>query len=242
MMRLYLIRHAQSTNNANIDQPGNREPDPPLTSLGANQASYLAAHFHSSTNIDRATEITWSNGDAPGYTIHRIICSPMQRALQSARPLATALEAPVCVWPDVCERGGVFLRQNGRFHGYPGLTRSAIAATYPGFELSNDITENGWWRGDLEPRGDSWQRAVRTAERLKDYARNDWRDDNVVMIIHAGFGDALLKALLGETRDKEDTYFYFYNTSITRLDFRASGSVVLRCLNRVEHLPTEMVS
>jgi 2,3-bisphosphoglycerate-dependent phosphoglycerate mutase len=48
-MQLYLIRHAESTNNAK--PPRQRVEDPPITELGESQATHLAK-WTSTTEID----------------------------------------------------------------------------------------------------------------------------------------------------------------------------------------------
>lgn len=45
-MELYFIRHGQSQNNANVQNPEYREsPDPELTEIGSAQANYLVEFF-----------------------------------------------------------------------------------------------------------------------------------------------------------------------------------------------------
>ena len=93
-MHLLLIRHGQSTNNALANQGGNayttgRLPDPELTELGHRQAHALA---------------DWIPGVDPRPT--HIYCSPMSRTLQTAAPLADALDLPIGVKSLLHERPG----------------------------------------------------------------------------------------------------------------------------------------
>ncbi|MFC4425903.1 histidine phosphatase family protein [Deinococcus navajonensis] len=79
-MKLLLIRHGQSENNA-IEHHGDygqrRQPDPPLTALGRQRAQHLAASFPRRADLSRL------------YT------SLMTQAVQTAAPLARALRVPL---------------------------------------------------------------------------------------------------------------------------------------------------
>lgn len=247
-MQLYLVRHAQSINNAHIDHPNRRMADPPLTDLGHQQAYNLADYLSHSVERDRVIDtLAWRYGgyDQLGYHIDRIITSPMHRALQTAEPLADMLDVPVKVWLDICERGGLFEYQQGTPKGFPGLTRLQIRAEFPTFDLPAQITDAGWWTGNLESRERSRQRARDVAARLREKAATIWHDEHVMLISHAGFMDALTKALLyGELSESIDrgNVFFFYNTSITRLDFFDNGRIGLRRLNHIPHLTDEIAS
>ncbi|MEM6281156.1 MAG: histidine phosphatase family protein, partial [Chloroflexota bacterium] len=83
-----------------------------------------------------------------------------------------------------------------------------------------------------------------TAVKLRHLAKNEWQSKNVLLVSHAGFMDALLKAILLEElpAGEETTFFYFYNTSISRIDFLANGHMGVRYLNRIPHLPPEKVT
>ncbi len=53
--------------------------------------------------------------------------------------------------------------------------------------------------------------------------------------------DILVKALLGMLPTRI-AYFQHYNTAITRIDLTERDRVIVRYLNRVDHLPAEMIS
>ncbi|MBU6174768.1 MAG: histidine phosphatase family protein, partial [Planctomycetes bacterium] len=82
---LYLIRHAQSENNAKPD--AERIPDPGITPLGVEQSERLAA------SIDR-------------YRPTRLYCSPFLRSLQTLSPVAKKLQLQPRVRQDLYEQGG----------------------------------------------------------------------------------------------------------------------------------------
>ncbi|CAN5768091.1 hypothetical protein BH23CHL2_BH23CHL2_25080 [soil metagenome] len=85
-MRLLIIRHAQSANNAG-DQP--RVADPPLTEIGERQAVRLAEAERVLDDVDR------------------LYLSPMRRTLQTAAPVAATTGLPARVFTGLHEWGGV---------------------------------------------------------------------------------------------------------------------------------------
>lgn len=246
-MQLYLVRHGQSANNANIDHPSRRVPDPPLTDLGMKQAALLADYLIHQPELDRASDtLAWRYGglDQLRYRIHRLVTSPMHRALQTTAPLADKLNVPVKVWVELHERGGMYHYDSGVIQGHMGLTRAQIREQFPHYDLPTTITARGWWLGQLEPEAGSRQRARGVAQRLRDQARDAWRGQGVMLVGHAAFMDMLLKALMGtlsaETQD--DPLYFFYNTSVSRIDFWDDGRLAVRYLNRVDHLLPSLIS
>ena len=102
-MRLYLIRHGQSVNNALYEQGLERDRhfDPDLTEIGHEQARRVAQYLAESN-------------DMPGrlsepFKLSHLYCSAMTRAMQTAQPIAAALNIQPEVWVDVHETGGLFL-------------------------------------------------------------------------------------------------------------------------------------
>ena len=61
------------------------------------------------------------------------------------------------------------------------------------------------------------------------------------IFLHGDFLNGLLKALEDQLPGS-GTYWEHRNTGITRLDFEPGGRMVLRYLNRVEHLPAELLA
>jgi hypothetical protein len=53
--------------------------------------------------------------------------------------------------------------------------------------------------------------------------------------------DALLKALFRQFPDRH-LFYYHYNTAVSRIDLRSDGNLGVRYLNRVSHLPLELIS
>jgi len=139
-MELYIVRHAQSINNA-LANHWDRVCDPPLTELGRRQAEILAHHLATGKS-----PIPWE-ADRRGYGITRLYCSPMWRALQTAQPVGQALGLAPEVWIDIHEHGGIYLDHGeaGGTVGYSGKTRSEILAEFPNYTLPEAISERGWW-------------------------------------------------------------------------------------------------
>ncbi len=243
-MELYLIRHGQSTNNALADMKV-RACDPLLTELGQQQAKIVAQHLTNGLTPELSkngsVEATHSE-QSRGYGITRLYCSAMKRALQTAKPISEALGMAPEVWLDIHEKGGIYLNhgeEKGRV-GYPGLTRSEILAEFPAYQLPDEITEEGWWNNGYEDWPTCQGRAIKVAGQLREWANNDG-DERIGLVSHGGFIDALLKALCDQLPSRH-LWYHHYNTAITRVDFWENGRLGLRYLNRIDHLPAELIS
>jgi len=243
-MQLYIIRHAQSTNNALADQR-DRVKDPDLTELGYSQAEIVAQHLATGINPEQVVGVSEEDThirSRKGFGLTRLYCSAMYRSLLTAQPIGRALGLTPEVWVDIHEHGGIFLdHQDERgVVGYPGRTRSEILADFPGYNLPEEITEAGWW--DPQQGKEDWPacqgRAIKVANKLRQCAGSDER---IGMVSHGGFIDVLLKALLNQL-PRPNIFYHHYNTAITRIDFRPAGPLDIRYINRVGHLPPELVS
>lgn len=239
-MELFIIRHAQSTNNALADQ-SERVVDPPLTELGMRQAQLVATHLANGIeHKTRPIEGQPSDASNGGPGISRLYCSAMLRALQTATTIGHALHLRPHVWVDVHEEGGMWLDHGADqgIRGYPGLTRTQISAQFPECHLPGEVTESGWWRYGFEDRGHFLERAERVAAALRVQALSDER---LAVVTHGGFAAYLLRALVRVPEDAA-VFFHHDNTGITRVRFRPDGRVSIRFQNRVEHLPPEMIT
>ena len=244
-MDLYIIRHAQSTNNAlsvEIEQRA-RVRDPLLTELGSRQADLLAEHL--ATGRDGWSEAASADPEAGGdpsatrYGITRLVCSPMRRTLLTAQPVGRALGLDPEIWLGIHEHGGIYLdhgEPTGKV-GYPGITRPEIHAQFPGYRVPEGLTEQGWWRDGFEEWETCLIRAGRVAQELRAMNTGDAR---IAMVTHGAFASALIMALVGTPSDA-GVHFSHHNTGISLLHFRPDGGLRLRYLNRVPHLPSELV-
>jgi broad specificity phosphatase PhoE len=242
LMELYLIRHAQSTNNALADQR-DRVFDPPLTDLAKQQIQLVAQHLTEGVNptsVRGESDEDTESYNRRGYGLTRLYCSAMWRALQTAEPIGRALGVIPEIWIDIHEQGGIFLdhHDEGGPLGYPGKTRSEILERFPHYQLPDEVTETGWWTKGYEDWPECHGRAIKVAWQLRKWAGSDER---IGLVTHGGFMDALLKALLNQLPGPR--FFYHHNnTAITRLDFYEDGQLGLRYLNRVDHLPPELIT
>lgn len=228
-MQIYLIRHAQSENNAlDADSIHTRKVDPDLTDLGYQQRERLADWL--------------GNESASGeLDIKQLYTSAMYRSLLTSQPVGESLDMRPQIWLDLHEKGGLFAQKNGHARGYPGMTRADIADKFPAANLANDITERGWYDTALgmEPETHSHYRALKVAGLL----RTRYETDAVVALVsHAGFLDILIKALFDQLPSRRHTMRYYHNnTAITRIDIWR-GQAALHYMNRVDHLPAAMRS
>jgi broad specificity phosphatase PhoE len=254
-MELFIVRHAQSVNNALTDQR-DRVIDPPLTEIGLRQAELVARHLAAGTDHEgvpiegQGTDAVAGTGMGmpagtgmgmpAGMGIEKLYCSAMLRALQTAAPIGRALNLRPQVWVDVHEEGGMWLDEGeGRgIRGGTGLTRAEIARQFPDCVLSDEVTDNGWWRYGQEERAPFLARAARVAARLRADAA---RDVTVAIVTHGGFGAYLLRELVGAPHTA-NVFFHHDNTGITRVRFRVDGRVSIRYQNRVDHLPPDFVT
>jgi 2,3-bisphosphoglycerate-dependent phosphoglycerate mutase len=246
-MQLYIIRHAQSVNNALLEDITLRVRDPELTEVGHKQAQFLAQYLSNGINLE---DLVTYPADAVERTHHHpyqfthLYCSAMHRSMQTARPVADALSMPPEIWVEVHEHGGIYLHENGTIQGYGGLTRSQIESLFPTYTVPEVITEAGWWNPDYgqEDITSCHARAMRVAENLRQRAtKPEASDETVAIVTHGTFIDSLLKAFT-ETLPGHRYFHWHYNTGITRLDLRQNGQVVIRYINRVTHLPAELIT
>ena len=270
-MKLYLIRHAQSQNNALADAAQQRNAsgqagasgnanelpaaffpsaDPPLTDIGEAQAQRVAEHLH--THPDK-TDVRDGVAKESGHRFDRLYSSAMLRALQTAQPIANALDLKPEVWLQVHEEGGIWLsRKRGRPGDEGGLKRSQVAARFPEFALPDpdELSESGWWHGPAETRPQLISRARQVAADIRarfvgpESTNGDPQGSaslRIAVVSHGTFLNFLLQHLLHD-HAPENTYLSHHNTGITRLDFSSEGKVFLRYQNRVDHLPCELVT
>jgi 2,3-bisphosphoglycerate-dependent phosphoglycerate mutase len=233
IMRLFLIRHGQSTNNA-LEDFSQRVVDPLLTPLGEKQAQHLAdyalAHPHQ-------------------FGINEIYASSMVRALQTAQPLATALGLPIRVWCDIHEFGGMYSdgASEDEKIGHAGMTRAEIQTQFPQALMGEDITDKGWYDVNLKMESVSHfiMRTVRVLHALQKRAKEDV---SIALVSHGLFMDGLMKAIMRQTPTPPAELFYlFHNTSVTRVEFHEvmfgfDERIRLHYLNRLQHLPVDMWS
>lgn len=241
-IELFIIRHAESGNNS-LSHIRDRVVDPPVTELGRRQAEILAQHLATGSTQDLIPGAASGSARArerKGYGITSLYCSPMLRSLQTAHPVKEALGLIPKVWVDIHERGGMYFDHGagGGTVGCPGLSRSEILSIYPDYQLAPGVTEEGWWNRDREDSSTASGRAIRVAEEL--ISMSD-AEDRVAIISHGGFISILLKAILDQLPGNHISYRH-NNTGISRISIKKGSSTEVISLNRLDHLPSDMVS
>ncbi len=218
-MQLYLIRHAESENNA---RPGyQRVEDPAITAIGRLQAEFLGG---------------WTKT----LKIDALITSPFLRTLQTTRAVVDATKLPVSIWHNVFERGGCYrgFGDDAREGGL-GLGRAAIINHIPGALVDESILDGGWWGGRArEAEDEAKARAATVIERLVATFGNSQR--HVVAIIHADFKRCMLTQMLDGVADAK-MFGPLRNTGISKVDFDGKRWQ-LDWLNSVSHLPARLIT
>lgn len=219
-MQLYLIRHAESENNA---RPAyQRVEDPSITPVGRLQAEALAQ---------------W----ARSLTIDVLITSPFRRSLQTSRMvLESSKPTKAMIWHDVFERGGCYLGYgDNNIQPRPGLGRSLIMNELPLAVLDETITEEGWWVGKQKETDEETElRADNVINRLIETFGDSGK--NIIAVLHADFIRTMLAQMLHPAADANQ-FGPLRNTGITKVDFNGQRWR-LDWLNSVSHLPVKLIT
>ncbi len=222
-VRLILIRHGQSGNNLLFEQTGGtagRHPDTPLTDLGHLQAEKAAAFLAS------------RNADLPWQVTH-LYSSLMTRAVQTARPIADALDLPLRALEEAYEVGGPFDEDidSGSRTANPGATRTALARLSPRLELPDWATDEGWFLRTYEEEHEAEARAARLVAQLR---ASHGPDDVVAVVTHGFFTQFLVRELLGIPQ--MTGWLRIHNTSLSLFEDREWGGTVALRLGWTPHL------
>ena len=219
-MELYLVRHAQSSNNANpIEQ---RVEDAPLTDLGYRQAEYVAEWLQF-------------------VSLTRLITSPFRRAFETAASIKRTTGLIPEVWIDLCEQGGCV---NGvdttSYVGRPGMTRREILVDFPGYLLPEEIDEQGWWKCRPFERMEEAQARAEGVVRqtIQQFAHTEER---VAFVSHGTFMRILIGAFVGVSVVDRDWLGDVPNTAVTKFCI-TYGQVRLDFFNSIGHLPGALIS
>lgn len=213
-MRLYLIRHAESQNNALPESQ--RVEDPGITELGYRQARHLAERVG-------------------GLGLTKLFTSPFLRTLQTTSPIYEATKLTPNVRVALHEEGGCYSGHTPEnMAGRPGMGRSDIEREFPGFIVSAELGDGGWWTSALH---ESHELASRRAARLFQRTVDEFSDtdEQVAFVMHADIKMLFLRQFHSEPLDLPS------NTSITAIQITA-GDCRLVDYNCVRHLPDELVS
>ena len=202
--RILLVRHGQSQGNAESRFGGHTAT--PLSELGRAQAEAVARTLA-----------------AEGVTA--IYSSDLARAVETARPLARALELEVNLTDALRERNV------GRMEG---LTFEEAAAQFPA-EYAALL------RRDFEhvlEGGESYRQMLDRAGRALDSCIQQHRGGTVAVFSHAGTICILVLHLIGalDAPQLRPVWLRTSNCGINRLDLRADGYLRVLALNDTRHL------
>lgn len=229
-MELYLVRHAQSYNN-HVADAALRQHDPPLTELGERQA-YQVGHYLA-TGASKCPVTRERPVD--GFGLDRLYCSAHFRCLKTADHIARHTGLTPEIWVDVHEEMGIYL---DGVDVVPGMTPAEIREQFPQIKIPEDMPAEGWWNRPVEQKHEWQARAARVARVLREEMAS--LDERIAIVTHGGFiRDLLSELITGGPRDGEA--FTTQNTSAHRIDFTPEG-ILVRYLNRLEHLPAKLVS
>jgi broad specificity phosphatase PhoE len=212
-MLLHFIRHAQSEANAGVSGAGR---DCTLTDLGRRQAAAVAA---------RLAEMG----------VDGVLASPYLRTLETAEAIRAVSGAPAGVLPLLHEH------QVRPFEtdDWPLLSRAALAARFPDFELPPDFAFSPRWHDAPETEADVLRRAGRVLDELwQQYGApaTEGPPARLALVSHGSpTGKLLLAALRLAPVDGVEVQLRIDNASISSVDFRPEARVVL-ATNRVDHL------
>jgi len=240
-MKLYFIRHGQSTNNALWAENGPREDrseDPELTALGKQQAALLARFLSRDAGV---AEVPAHNPkDIGGFGITHLYCSPMIRAVSTAMYIAKALDLRPRAWRDLHETGGIFLEdiETSELVGLPGRKRAFFRERYPELVLSDELHKEGWWNRPFETLDERHERAQRVLKQLIE--RHGDTDDRVALVSHAGFYNYMMGAILG-LPEPDGHFFVMDNAAVTRIQFEEDRTLVVYT-NRTDFLPDDLIT
>ena len=219
-MKLFIIRHAQSQNNAL--PTSQRVSDAPLTELGLSQAQHLAQW---------AQQIQFDD----------LVTSPFRRTLQTSQFIYAATQTRWLTWTQLHEQGGcVSGIDEASFQGEPGMAASEIQRDFPGCVVSADIDDQGWWKS--QPRETEMQlkeRVKAVKERIvTEFAAGE---RNIACVTHADFSQLLILELLGDDADNELAGRSLLNASVTSFTLEVNR-VQMDSYSNVDHLPSELIS
>jgi probable phosphoglycerate mutase len=194
-MELLLIRHALPIRREDVDGPA----DPELSEAGRDQAMHLASWL-----ADERLDAVYS--------------SPMQRARETAAPLASMHGLEVLVDEELAE----YDRQS---HWYVPVEELKAA----GDPRWREIVAGEW--GDVEVDPETFRDIVyKAVERLIDANPSK----RIAAVCHGGVINAYLSKILGI--ENATGFFYPNYTSIHRVMAARSGERTVHTLNETAHL------
>lgn len=244
-MRLYLIRHAQSANNAIYARTGSYQGavlDPDITDIGHQQAQRLAQLL-----ADESAESRPSlSPNGMGFGLTHLYCSLMTRTIQTATYIAQARGMKLMALDNTFERGGLYKRnEDGIRVGSLGPARAYFMTRFPDLILPESLGERGWYDRPFETVDMFVERMKTVVPELIN--RHLGTEDRVALVAHGHFIDQFLNELMGIERHSHnysqrwEVNWAFHNTAISRIDF-VEGTQIVFYLNRIDHLSPDLMT
>lgn len=211
-LNIYYVRHGQSVGNEGL-RPGcglyDEESDPPLSSLGLEQARRLGERLAS-------------------HRFDAIVCSPLERAIQTANEVALRQtpQAEIELLPDLMEFGTA--------PGYTGCPLDIIRQRFPlAVPCLSDPAPDG---GGLSLPAEDGAAALARAQRVICYLRSRFTaGGDVLVTAHGSFYEYFFRAALGLS-DTTDFSLGVDNASISRFEYEDGETVHLAFSNDTGHL------
>lgn len=230
-MELFLIRHAESTNNIRKNE-SDRVSDPELTQRGLLQRTHMMNFFKKGlhlTNIERNSDEKF---------LDHLYCSAMQRALQTTQPLGESIKLKPEVWLEIHEVGGLYDVNSvgGSKLFCSGLKREEINSGFPGYILPPKLTDQGWWNSDEETMRDAHLRVKKVIQQLTE---RETEKSRIGMVTHGAFM-SLFFSILFKLQPSKNMMFQHYNSSISRISFKKNNKIIIQYLNSFEYLPEDL--
>lgn len=247
ILKLYLIRHAESANNAiyssNGDEDG-RSPDPEITEIGHKQAALLGEHL--ANPVGEPRQHPFEAVDDHSFGLTHLYCSLMTRSILTSGYIAEACGLKTVAHPEIFEKGGIYQIQPDRSKmGLPGPNRDYFEKRFPDLTLPKDLNSDGWYSRPAEAEAPFLDRMQKVVADIRQ--QHEHTEDVVGMVVHGDFIDQFVNELMNVDRKPENyakrwvANWAFHNTSISRIDFRDGGHTILY-LNRIDHLPAELIT
>ncbi|GAB2609278.1 histidine phosphatase family protein [Pseudactinotalea suaedae] len=229
-MRFVVIRHGQSSNNLLYEQTGvstGRHHDPELTDLGRTQSARLAQAV--------------TDGVLP-WSITHIHTSLMTRAVQTAAPLADALDLPLLGHLDAHETAGPFTEDEaGERTPHPGAAASVLQAVSARLMLPPSAGPDGWYTKAYEHEDAA--RAERARTLVAGLREQHDQDDVVAIFTHGAFFQHLFRAFLGI--EQMTGWVTKHNTAISLFADEPEtdyATVTAHSIDWMPHLSADLVS
>jgi len=231
-MKLFFIRHGQSTNNllwTENNSEDSRVEDPTLTPTGKQQANLAGVYIK---DVLIPSEITL---DSEHITLY---CSLMIRAVETGCVISRELGQPIFAYPDIHEIGGIYLEDEtqGEKIGLEGKQRSYFLENFPELVTPENWPGTGWWNKRFENRQMAYSRAKRVLNTLMQLHPDD--AEVVFLVSHAGFYNAFIKTIIG-IGEQNSIWFELNNVAISAMEITVNHHVLNFC-NRFEYLPSEL--